>query len=195
MGDFPGGPVVKNLPSNAGDASSNPGWETKIPHAVGSTEPMCSNYWACVLKALTPQLQPTTGEKPPWHNQDPEKPKEGKGRKREKGVVWSKGGRCSLTPVYLASNYPADKTAYVHLDTQTRIFCAPQATSYWGLQQQKPVSNIKVQDRRLCRQINVDQRDGIVHSCENGVSSMYFYAGITSKIALRGKKHLKNIAC
>ena len=33
--DFPGGPVVKNLPSNAGDAGSIPGWGTKIPYAVG----------------------------------------------------------------------------------------------------------------------------------------------------------------
>ena len=29
--DFPGGPVVKNLPSNAGDAGSIPCQETKIP--------------------------------------------------------------------------------------------------------------------------------------------------------------------
>ena len=33
--DFPGGPAVKNTPSNAGDAGSIPGWGTKIPHAVG----------------------------------------------------------------------------------------------------------------------------------------------------------------
>ena len=33
--DFPGGPVVKNLPSNAGDTGLIPGWGTKIPHAVG----------------------------------------------------------------------------------------------------------------------------------------------------------------
>ena len=32
--DFPGGPVVKNPPSNAGDAGSIPGWGTKIPHAM-----------------------------------------------------------------------------------------------------------------------------------------------------------------
>ena len=31
--DFPGGPVVKNLPSNAGYTGSIPGWGTKIPHA------------------------------------------------------------------------------------------------------------------------------------------------------------------
>ena len=33
--NFPGGPVVKNLPSSAGDASLIPGQGTKIPHAVG----------------------------------------------------------------------------------------------------------------------------------------------------------------
>ena len=30
---FPGGPVLKNLPSNAGDRGSTPGQGTKIPHA------------------------------------------------------------------------------------------------------------------------------------------------------------------
>ena len=30
--DFPGGPVVKNLPSNAGDAGLIPGRGSKIPH-------------------------------------------------------------------------------------------------------------------------------------------------------------------
>ena len=35
MGDSPGGAVVKNPPSNAGDAGSSPGWATKIPHAAG----------------------------------------------------------------------------------------------------------------------------------------------------------------
>ena len=31
---FPGGPVVKNQPANAGDTGSIPSWGTKIPHAV-----------------------------------------------------------------------------------------------------------------------------------------------------------------
>ena len=31
--DFPGGPVVKNLPCNAEDMSLIPGWGTKISHA------------------------------------------------------------------------------------------------------------------------------------------------------------------
>ena len=33
--DFPGGPVVNNPPSNAGDAGLILGQGTKIPHAVG----------------------------------------------------------------------------------------------------------------------------------------------------------------
>ena len=37
--DFPGGPVVKNLPYNAGDAGSNPGQGTRIPHAMGQLSP------------------------------------------------------------------------------------------------------------------------------------------------------------
>ena len=32
--NFPGGPGVKNLPSNAGDVGLIPGRGTKIPHAV-----------------------------------------------------------------------------------------------------------------------------------------------------------------
>ena len=32
-GDFPGGPVVKTSPSNAGGAGSIPGQGAKIPHA------------------------------------------------------------------------------------------------------------------------------------------------------------------
>ena len=34
-GDFPGGPVVKTSPSNAGAAGSIPGRGAKIPHALG----------------------------------------------------------------------------------------------------------------------------------------------------------------
>ena len=32
--DFPGGPVVKTLPSNAGGTGSTPGRGAKIPHAL-----------------------------------------------------------------------------------------------------------------------------------------------------------------
>ena len=37
--DFPGGPVVKNPPYNAGDTGSIPGQGTKIPHAAGQLRP------------------------------------------------------------------------------------------------------------------------------------------------------------
>ena len=40
--DFPGGPVVKNPPSNAGAAGLIPGRGTKIPHAGGATKPACA---------------------------------------------------------------------------------------------------------------------------------------------------------
>ena len=33
QGDFPGGPVVKTLPSNTEGTGSIPGWEAKILHA------------------------------------------------------------------------------------------------------------------------------------------------------------------
>ena len=37
--DFPGGPVVKSLPCNAGDMSSIPGQGTKTPHAQEQLSP------------------------------------------------------------------------------------------------------------------------------------------------------------
>ena len=37
--DFPGGPVVKDPPSNAGDVGSIPSQGTKIPQATGQLSP------------------------------------------------------------------------------------------------------------------------------------------------------------
>ena len=37
--DFPGGPVVKHLPTHAGDAGSIPGQRIKIPHATRQLSP------------------------------------------------------------------------------------------------------------------------------------------------------------
>ena len=39
FGAFSGGPVVKNPPSNAGDAGSIPGQGTRFPHATGQLSP------------------------------------------------------------------------------------------------------------------------------------------------------------
>ena len=58
--DFPGGPVVQNLPSNIGDAGLIPHQGIKIPHAIGqatslytlTTEPVHSR--ACVLYLENP---------------------------------------------------------------------------------------------------------------------------------------------
>ena len=76
--DFPGGPVVKNPPSNAGDVGSIPCRGTKIPRAAGqlnmlaatrekpctaTTEPACCR--ACALQLLS--LHATTRE-PTRHN-------------------------------------------------------------------------------------------------------------------------------
>ena len=37
--NFPGAPVVKNPPCNAGKTGLIPGWETKVPHAVRQLNP------------------------------------------------------------------------------------------------------------------------------------------------------------
>ena len=33
--DFPSGPVIKDLPSKAGDVGFIPGWGTKVPQTIG----------------------------------------------------------------------------------------------------------------------------------------------------------------
>ena len=37
--DFPGGPVVKNPPSKAGEVGHIPDWVTRFPHALGQLSP------------------------------------------------------------------------------------------------------------------------------------------------------------
>ena len=39
--DVPGGPGLKNPPSNAGDTGLKPGWGPKISHASGELNPVC----------------------------------------------------------------------------------------------------------------------------------------------------------
>ena len=57
-GDFPGGPVLENLQSNAGEAGSIPGQGTKMLHASG-----------------LPSLHTTNREKLVCCNEDPVQPK------------------------------------------------------------------------------------------------------------------------
>ena len=42
LGDFPGGPIIKNPPCNAGDAGSTPGQGARIPHAVEQLSPLAT---------------------------------------------------------------------------------------------------------------------------------------------------------
>ena len=48
--DSPYGPVVKNLPANAGDMYSTPDWGIKIPHAVGQLSLCTTTAWAPTLQ-------------------------------------------------------------------------------------------------------------------------------------------------
>ena len=79
LGDFPGGPVVKNLPSNAGDMGSSPGRGTEIPQATGqlsthatTREPEHRNYWARALwspRATTREKLVCLNEEPAHRNE------------------------------------------------------------------------------------------------------------------------------
>ena len=55
--DFPGGPVVKNPPSNAGDVGSIPGWGTKVPHATGQLSLHATTTEPTRSRACEPQLE------------------------------------------------------------------------------------------------------------------------------------------
>ena len=50
--DFFGRPVVKNLPSIAGDVGLIPGQGTKIPHAPRQLNPCTVDYWALTLEPM-----------------------------------------------------------------------------------------------------------------------------------------------
>ena len=48
--DFPGSPVVKNIPCDAGDLGSIPGWGTQILHTMGQLRPHAITKEACTLQ-------------------------------------------------------------------------------------------------------------------------------------------------
>ena len=68
--DFPGSAVVKNLPSNAGDAGFIPGWETKIPisHSWGAMKPSSHSY---STRTTTQRSQTSTRDSPHATMKDP----------------------------------------------------------------------------------------------------------------------------
>jgi len=57
LGDYTGGPVLKNPPCNAGDMGSNPGEGTKIPHATERLSPGTATTKLKCSKAYMPQLE------------------------------------------------------------------------------------------------------------------------------------------
>ena len=65
--DFPGGPVVKNLLSNAGETSLIPGQRTKILHAVGQLSP-CVITAEPTLWSASHNQRETTMKDPACHN-------------------------------------------------------------------------------------------------------------------------------
>ena len=55
--DFPGGPVVKNLPCNAGDTGLIPGWGNKIPHTAEQLSPHITTTESSGSRAHVQQLE------------------------------------------------------------------------------------------------------------------------------------------
>ena len=55
--DFPGGPVVKNLPSNGGDVDLISGLRTRISYATEKLSSTCGNYRAASYNERSRVLQ------------------------------------------------------------------------------------------------------------------------------------------
>ena len=62
--DFPGGPVVKNSPCNAGDSGLIPGWGTKVPHASEKLSPRATARESVSLseRSRVPTQRPDTAK-------------------------------------------------------------------------------------------------------------------------------------
>ena len=71
--DFPGGPVVKNLPCNSGDNGLIPG-RGGSHMTKGTTKPACRNYGACTLEPVLYSMRSHHSEKPAQCNGDPTQP-------------------------------------------------------------------------------------------------------------------------
>ena len=61
--DFPGYPVVKNLPCNPGNVGSTPGWGTKMPHGTEQRSPRSTTLSP---HALEPELWLQRGLHTTW---------------------------------------------------------------------------------------------------------------------------------
>ena len=59
--DFPGGPVVKNLPANAGTWVWSPDWENTT--CCRAAKPVCHSYWACTPELTIHNMRSSHNEK------------------------------------------------------------------------------------------------------------------------------------
>ena len=59
--NFPGGPVVKNPPSYAGDTGSIPGLKTRIQYTAGRPSPRATTAEPTCPRACTPRLEKPMG--------------------------------------------------------------------------------------------------------------------------------------
>ena len=62
--DFPAGPEIRNLPSNAGDEGSVPGWGTKVPHAQQQLSPHTTVTEFVCLEPCSTTREGTTLRRP-----------------------------------------------------------------------------------------------------------------------------------
>ena len=67
--DFPGGPGLKNPPSNAGDTGLKPGWGPKISHASGELHPVCCNISPCTLEPMLRKDRSPHAPKKSWYTE------------------------------------------------------------------------------------------------------------------------------
>ena len=67
LGDFPGGPVVKNLPANAGDMGLIPG--PRRPHMSYGNEAHVPQLLKLHVEPMLPSKRSHHSEKPTHHNQ------------------------------------------------------------------------------------------------------------------------------
>ena len=103
-GDFPGGPVIKNLPSKAGDMGLIPGQRTKIPQAT-------------TREACRPQQRPSTAEKK---------------KKKKKILAWCRVAT-NLQSVKCAISVRCDKGSYACVDSILTQVLDSLLRSAWAL--------------------------------------------------------------
>ena len=130
--DFPGGPVLKNLPSNAGDTV----WPLarEDPTCRGATKPMSCNYWSLSSRARARQQ-----EKPLWIRSP---------RTSEESSLclwnWRKPECRNHDPAQLRANKHRRKTHF--RQTETDPICRPDTCSKEMLRQKKSSSMWKHRD-------------------------------------------------